>query len=206
MEIENQPQQDPEINAIGVIYLALKDLEEDARARVLSFVSNKLNQKRPKPDQPDRQIREAEAAPYAEPPAVADDEMDGISPAGRKWIARNGISPSSLGQLFSLGIDEIDLVSKQVPGEKKAQRLRNVFLLKGIAAYLGTGTARFTHEQVKEACSHYDAWDGSNFAVTLKSMNSDVSGTKEVGYTLTAKGLSEGTTLVKKMLGGNSSD
>ncbi|MBT1700285.1 hypothetical protein KK083_25585 [Fulvivirgaceae bacterium PWU4] len=191
---------DPEIIAISQVYAALKDLDADARSRVLVYVAGKFS------------ITNTIGAgkeisheiPVTQPEAVTvaiDDELEGISPAGKKWIARNGIKPSALGSIFSLGIDEIDLVSKSVPGSKKAQRMRNVFLLKGVSAYLGTGAARFTHEQIKETCLHYDAWDGPNFANIFKTMSAEVSGNKESGYTLTAKGLSEATSLVKSMTG-----
>ena len=88
--------------------------------------------------------------------------LEGVSPVALKWIARNKLDPSQLGAAFSLGVDEIDLVAQKVPGKnKKDQRsflkMRSVFLLDGIAAYLGTGVPRFTHEQVKEACVHYGA-------------------------------------------------
>jgi hypothetical protein len=190
--------EDPEIIAISQVYAALKDLDTDARFRVLSYVSGKFNI--PNTGSIDRDVISQISIPPIDAVSVADDPLEGISPAGKKWIARNGIKPSKLMSVFSLGIDEIDLISKSVPGNKKSQRMRNVFLLKGIAAYLGTGTARFTHEQIKEACLHYDAWDGANFATNFKSMLAEVSGGKDAGYILTAKGLSEATTLIKSML------
>ena len=75
--------------------------------------------------------------------------------------------------------------------------MHSVFLLKGVAAYLGTGAARFTHEQIKETCLHYDAFDSSNFAVYFKSLSAEVSGNKETGYTLTPRGLAAGTEMVR---------
>lgn len=193
--------EDPEITAISEVYIALKDLDSDARARVLNYVSRKFNISSYSIQDEDINL------PAPTPPSSSvevgnhDDELEGISPAGRKWIARNGIAPSKLMTIFSLGIDEIDLVSKSVPGTKKAQRMKNVFLLKGIAAYLGTGAPRFTHEQMKEACLHYDAFDAPNFSTTFKSMAADVSGGKDTGYTLTARGMAEAAKLVKGMLG-----
>ncbi len=194
--------EDPEIVAISEVYQALKELDADARIRVLNYVSGKFNISSPVKSNTDR---EDNSPPPTEPTfhttPAADDEFEGISPAGKKWITRSGIKPAKLMLVFSLGIDEIDLVSKSVPGNTKSQRMRNVFLLKGVAAYLGTGSARFTHEQIKETCLHYDAWDTANFANIFKTMSADVSGGKDTGYTLTAKGISEATTLVKNMSG-----
>jgi hypothetical protein len=80
--------------------------------------------------------------------------------------------------------------------------MRSVFLLKGVAAYLGTGAARFTHEQMKEACLHYDAFDAGNFATNFKGLASEVSGSKDSGYALTARGLASATEMVKTMTEG----
>lgn len=192
--------EDPEIIAINEVYIALKDLDADARARVLTYVANKFSiSYLPGKSYEKEDISQPATEPIYQ--TATDDEFEGISPVGKKWITRSGIKPSKLMSIFSLGIDEIDLVSKSVPGGKKAQRMRNVFLLKGIAAYLGTGSAKFTHEQIKETCLHYDAWDSPNFANIYKTMSPDVSGTKETGYTLTAKGISEATNLIKSITG-----
>lgn len=204
--------EDPEIVAISEVYLALKDLESDARSRVLNYVIDKFNiqnsvvANRSGYEPPQTHYSQQPLSPPTEigsqTTSTDYDEFEGISPAGKKWITRSGINVAKLMSIFSLGIEEIDLVSKSVPGDKKNQRMRNIFLLKGLAAYLGTGAARFTHEQAKETCLHYDAWDTGNFAVILKSMSADVSGTKDIGYTLTSKGLTEATSLVKAMSGG----
>jgi hypothetical protein len=79
--------------------------------------------------------------------------------------------------------------------------MRSVLLLKGIAAHLGTGVLRMTYEQLKEACLHYNAYDGTNFARYLKAFAVDVGGAKEAGYTLTARGLTAATDLIKELLG-----
>src|SRR3569833_2163130 len=59
-------------------------------------------------------------------------ESDGINPVALKWIKRSGLKATDLQPLFSLGIDEIDLVAKTIPGKSIRERLRNVLLLKGI--------------------------------------------------------------------------
>jgi hypothetical protein len=129
-----------------------------------------------------------------------DKDAEGISPSGRKWITRNGLQVSQLAQIFSLGGDEIDLIAKKVPGNNKAKRMRSVLLLKGIAAYLGSGAARFTYQEVKEASLHYDAFDSNNPNYAFKAAVSEVSGTKETGFTLTARGMAGAAELVKEML------
>jgi hypothetical protein len=195
---------DPEIVAISAVYAALKGLEPEAQARVLNYVALKLKIEAPKSgaDQAPRIGQEDRFDPrvdeeVAEDRDDADEELEGISPVAKRWMARNGLQANQLSTVFSLGVDEIDLIAKAVPGKNKKERMHSVFLLKGIAAYLGTGAARFTHEQMKETCLHYDAFDAANFAVYLKNLSSEVSGSKGTGYTLTSRGLTNATEMVK---------
>ena len=198
---------DPEIRAISEVYAALKVLEGPAQRRVVEYVGKKLAidlgtstfySAEQDPSEP--------AVPVRQPEIIEDDsegdELEGISPVARKWMARNDLAAEQLSRLFSLGVDEIDLVAKSVPGKTKKEKMRNVILLKGVAAYLSGGVARVTHDQVKEAAVHYDAYDSSNFASYLKTMSSEVTGSKEGGYSLPARGLASATELIKEMTAG----
>ena len=199
---------DPEIAAIGAVHKALEGLGPEALARVLKYVADKLKVNIPLPqEQHSLHQGRHEDAQEAIPTQVAveasgdsEDELEGISPIAKKWMSRNGLQAKALATIFSLGVDEIDLVAKKVPGEGKKDRMRNVLLLKGIAAYIGTGAARFTHEQLKEACLHYQAYDAANFATYMKRFSGDASGDKRTGYTLTPRGLNSATGLVKQIL------
>ena len=128
---------------------------------------------------------------------------DGINAIAQKWMKRNSLGVAQLSTIYSLGGDEIDLIAQSIPGKSKRQRMRNVLLLKAIAAYLGGGAARIAHEQLKETCLHYDALDSANFATHLKSFASDVSGTKHSGYTLTQRGVAAATDLIKQLIAAN---
>jgi hypothetical protein len=202
---------DPEITAISLVYSALKDLNADSQQRVIDYVSAKLDLSTRPPVLPAAQGFEttsmheeltAPTTPAVESLAADSDELEGISPVAIKWMRRNDLSAATVSRIFSLGIDDIDLVAKKVPGDTKTKRVRSVFLLKGIAAYLSTGAARMTHEQVKEACLHYDAYDSTNFAKYVKTLSAEVSGTKESGYTLTSRGLAAATETIKEMTAG----
>lgn len=192
---------DPEITAIGLVYDALRALDSEAQRRVLEYVAGKLGV-----PSPPRNTEQSRKIPDEEPIVApssrsteteATGESEGVSPVALKWMRRSGLTPSSLSALFSLGVDEIDLVAKKVPGSGKKDRMHSALLLKGIASYLSTGVARVTHEQLKEACLHYDAFDTANFARYLKDFAAEVAGTKESGYTLTARGLTNATEIIK---------
>lgn len=191
-----------ELIAMEAVHAALKELEPEIQKRVLNWVATTLNidySTRASSVQR-REEHEDSGRPDASPETEREDTsglLDGISPVAKKWITRNGLQPERLSTIFSLGGDEVDLIANTVPGSKKKERMRSVFLLKGVAAYLGTGAARFTHEQMKEACLHYDAFDAGNFAVHLKSFSGEVTGTKDTGYTLTPRGIANATEMVK---------
>lgn len=203
----------PEIRALDAVYGALEGLDPAVQLRVLRYAAEmvglNLNTTGDEPGADDHGMNQkadivVPLAPASASTEVASaDEFEGINAVALKWMRRSGLNPTSLQTLFSLGVDEIDLVAKKVPGESKKEKMHNVLLLKGIAAYLGTGAARVTYEQVKEACIHYAAYDMANFASYLKSFAGEVSGTKEAGFTLTARGIAAATELIKKMLGAN---
>ena len=194
---------DPEIAAISTVYQAVSSLDSAAQLRVLRYVAGKLGvspliEQAPSIDASwNAESLLEPSVPNTTRPELDDD--DGISPVALKWMKRNGLSADNLSSLFSLGVDEIDLVAKEIPGKGKKDRCFNVVLLKGIAEYLASGAARITQEQIKEACLHYDAFDAANFATYLKSFAPDLSGSKSSGFTLTARGLTNATALIKEI-------
>jgi hypothetical protein len=117
----------------------------------------------------------------------------------KKWVVRNGLSATQLSPVFSLGLDDIDLVARAVPGKSKRERHKNVVLLLGIASYLSNGSARMDDARLREALEHYNAYDPPNFAKYMKEFAPDVSGSRENGYTLTARGLAAGADIVREM-------
>jgi hypothetical protein len=197
----------PEIDAYRAVYLALKALDSAAQLGVLRYSAEMLGLKFEIPSAGDRRSSDYEENQTSDSGANASisdtqtsEDVEGINAVALKWMRRSNLNPKNLQKLFSLGIDEIDLVAKSVPGNSKRERMRHVLLLKAIAAYLGTGAARVTYEQLKEAALHYSAYDATNFAAHIRSFAPDVGGTKESGYTLTARGLTAATDLIREML------
>lgn len=192
---------DPEINAIATVFSALKSLEGDSAARVLDYVRRKLNLDK------SEDVRSSEIEPEARPDRISlsstssEATKEGVSPIADKWLRRSGLSLTQLDGVFNVGAaDEIDLVAAKLPGTKKAARVREVMLLKAIASYLSTGVPKVTHGVAKQTCEHYDAYDVANFSKTIKSLAPEISGSKQSGYTLTARGLAASADLIKRMI------
>lgn len=212
MTTEHDPieEEDTEFDAMRTVYTALKKLDTAAQNRVLDYVFRRLGLKdadrRLEPEGSGfsprdlaAEVKDDQSALQDEGDSATDDELAGVSPVALKWIRRNALKPSQLSTLFSLGLDDIELVATSVPGENKKEKMRNILLLTGAAGYLGTGAARTDDDKAREALGHYNAYDGKNFAAYLKDMAAEVSGTKASGYTLTARGLAGAAELVKTM-------
>ncbi|MEZ5283890.1 MAG: hypothetical protein R2712_03575 [Vicinamibacterales bacterium] len=205
-----EQEQDLELEAMARVYAALKPLESEAQVRVLDYVERRLALKRGSPPSQATTTTQQPAAATQEPTSVTEPEpedtldvgadgLDGVSPLAQKWMKRNGLTPAQMSELYSLGVDEIDLVAQSVPGDTTKDKLRSVLLLQGVAALLNGGTARITHDRLKQASVDYNADAGTNFAKHMKSFASEVSGSKEAGYTLTTKGLNSAKELIVKM-------
>jgi hypothetical protein len=200
--------EDPEISALMSVCSALSSLDSDAQQRVIDYVIKRLHLQQSArtdvdhpPAKPDVPFGHPAADDRSGAPASGETENDGISPVAAKWMRRNDLSVSHLAAVFSVGADEIDLIAKTVPGDSKKSRARSVVLLKAIAAYLSTGASRISAEQIKEACLHYDAFDQTNHSTYIKAMAAELGGGKTGGYTLTPRGLTAGTELIREMLG-----
>jgi hypothetical protein len=195
------------------VVAALKNLDAAAQQRVLDYAVRRLKLTSPGEDPPApprrRSSTEGEAEPVvvrrkAEPAEEQEDEeesdgLEGVNVVAQKWIKRSGLAESQVSALFSLGVDEIDLVARSVPGKTKIERLKNVLLLKGVAAYLSSGTPRVDWAKLKEAAGHYDADAGKNVTTYMKSFGAEASGSVASGYTLTSRGLTEAKELIKQM-------
>jgi hypothetical protein len=203
--------EDAELAAMQKVYSALKSLPPDGQQRVVDYVCKRLSlssehsrERVTGRDERRQEMAEStEIPPARDSEAIADldsgDDSDGINPVAQKWLRRNGLSAKGLEAIFSIGGDEIDLISESVPGESKKSRMKNVVLLASAAAYLASGAARVTDDKLREALRHYDAYDGANFSHYLKGLAAEVTGSRENGYTLTPRGLAGAATLLKEV-------
>ena len=212
---------DPELVALTNVCAALNDIDDESKLRVLEYAIKKFNLDIRLPSaivvtQPQSPIYNPQPHAIAhssapslpteellgseESPDDFDDDDIGISPVAIKWMKRNSLTMDQLGHLFSLGVDEIDLVASSVPGSSKNQRTRSVILLKGMAAYLGSGAARISAEQIKTTLLHYDAYDPPNHAKYIRGLASEVSGNKKSGYTLTVRGMTSATEIIQSLV------
>jgi hypothetical protein len=208
-----QLDRDPELDAMRTVYAALRALDAAAQQRVVEYVMHRLDIQRPSqaPDVGGGSVSLGELAKEArEQPAQAqeganleaDDELAGVSPVAKKWVRRNSLSAAQLSAVFSLGLDEIDLIARSIPGTSKRERHKNVLLLAGVASYLSSGSARVEDARLREALGHYNAYDQPNFAKYMREFGPEVSGSRENGYTLSARGLAAAADVIREIAQG----
>jgi hypothetical protein len=212
--------EDPEIAAMVAVIASLKGLDAPAQIRVLDYVLTRLGLTlikkqsaidtrerhgdvepvEPAPQETRGGVEESDKGRGAEVDDNDPDGLEGISPIARKWMKRNDLSSKRISQLYSLGVDEIDLVARKAPGKSARERLRQVMLLQGIASYLNGGVPKIDNEKLKEAISHYDADVGGNFATYAKEWAADIAGSRAAGdLTLTTRGLNAAKDLINQM-------
>ncbi|MGZ3656519.1 MAG: hypothetical protein ACXWR1_18695 [Bdellovibrionota bacterium] len=219
---EAREQNAKKVSAVSSVYEAIKELDAESAIQVLKIVADLVDPKsgeqkitnRDKPVEAPRakgyEAKENTIESTDEDGAIEEQAADhedaedefGLSAQGARWLKRNNIEASSASAIFSLGADEIEVVSNSIPGTSSAGKLRESFLLQGVTALLATGSPRFKHEDAKELCEHYGAWDPTNATKYIKRISSLVSGSRSTGYQLTAKGLLDAANLIKQMLGG----
>jgi hypothetical protein len=210
--------EDAELAAMAAVFNALRSLDIEAQNRVLEYVERRLGVQRTVAPlkknvqvhdvTPEQTRREPVTAASSERPLTSDQHeqeesegggLEGVSAIARKWLVRSGLTTDQVSRLFSLGVDEIDLVAANVPGKSTRERLHNVILLQGVAAYLNSGAPRVENEKLKEAIRHYDADVGGNFATYMKDWASEFAGSRAAGFTLTTRGLNSAKELIKQM-------
>jgi hypothetical protein len=203
---------DPELDAMRTVYGVLRGLDAAAQQRVIDYVTRRLEltptQRSGETPGSSFSPRDLALETREQPPLVQndaesddDDELAGVSPVAKKWVVRNSLTAKQLSSVFSLGADEIDLVARSIPGKSKREKHKNVLLLAGVASYLSGGSARVDDARLREALGHYNAYDQANFAKYMKEFAPDVSGTRENGYTLTARGLAAAADVIREMTG-----
>src|SRR6266849_5896529 len=210
---EQKNDHDLELNAMAIIYAALKPLDSEAQGRVFDYVRNSFSLKdNPTFESARKQIVTIDhgaeegggGGPQREPgkgdsaAEEAVEGLEGVSPVAQKWMRRNSFSASQISSLFSLGVDEIDLIANSVPGKSKREKFHNVLLLQGIASYLGSGAPRIDDNKLRQAAGHYGADPERNLWNYIKGLAADVSGSSSSGFTLTARGLTSATELIRQ--------
>lgn len=176
----------------GKVLKLIKPLSSEERKRVIQAALVLLGET-PVVAPPNSPSGEADA-----PPAGPSAEKFKF-PKANSWVMQNSITRAELDNVFHIGEGAADIIGA-IPGANKRVQTINVYILIGLAQLLVSGDPSFTDEAARAACQAAGCFDRSNHATILSSgRGSDITGSKEKGWTLTAPGLKRAAALVKEM-------
>lgn len=122
----------------------------------------------------------------------------GLPPRARTWMKHNGLTTDQIHQVFHLGSGGVEIIASEIPGKNNRERVRNAYVLQGIANLLSSGDARFDDVAGRALCESRGFYDGTNHMKYMKGGN-EFTGSKDKGWTLTAPGLKHGAGLVASL-------
>jgi hypothetical protein len=184
-----------EIEALAAIDAALSNLDDqEARERVIRWAIAKFAKTgQGSMDVEGDSTSASRVGVHAEGPA-----SNSLNPSAALWLRRNAISSDqSLSMIFSLDQQELDVIAAEVQGDTVKKRMRSVFLLRGVCGLLRSGEFKFSDDEARMTCKHYNAYDKNNFANYVKSISDEVVGSRTSGYALTPKGQKAAADLIK---------
>jgi hypothetical protein len=126
----------------------------------------------------------------------------GPSARSRVWMKQNGLSVEQVSQVFHISTDDAEIIAHDVPGKTRRDKVRNAYILIGVARYLFSGDARFDDDTARVVCERYGFYDHTNHMKYMKGGN-EFTGSKEKGWILTAPGLKHGAAIVQEIADGD---
>jgi hypothetical protein len=136
--------------------------------------------------------------------ADVDEDPDGgtLPIRARTWMKQNGLSLEQLHQVFHITDGDVEIIAADVPGDGRRERVRNAYVLLGIARLLSTGDAQFDDAGARALCERSGFYDQTNHMKYMRGGN-EFTGSKDKGWTLTAPGLKHGAGVVKTLISSN---
>lgn len=176
------------IQVVGSVVEQLTPLSSEERLRVIQAVLALLGEK---PATPLSQH-------LGDPKAVREAaEVSGFPPRVGTWMRQNQILPEQLENVFHKSEDGFDLIASEIPGKTNREKVRNAYVLLGLARFLYSGEGKFDDKPARALCERYGFFDSTNHMKYMKG--SEFAGTKDKGWTLTAPGLKRGAALIKEI-------
>ena len=127
-----------------------------------------------------------------------DEGASDLPPRARTWMKHNGLALEQIHQVYHLDSTGVEVIASEIPGSNNRERVRNAYILEGIASLLQSGDARFDDVAARALCDIRGFFDGTNHMKYMKGGN-EFTGSKDKGWTLTAPGLKVGASLVTQL-------
>jgi hypothetical protein len=122
------------------------------------------------------------------------DNLNTFSPRVRTWMRQSDLSLDALQLAFHVEEGAVEIIA-EIPGRNNKEKVRNAYILTGIASFLQTGEQRFDDAAARGLCERVGIYDGTNHSKYMKG--SEFTGSRERGWTITIPGLKAGAALIK---------
>lgn len=139
------------------------------------------------------------ASREASEPIKTSQETDGLSAKSKTWIKQNGITIAQLEQLFDISSDGVPVIAPEVPGKSDKEQTLNAYILNGVSRFLASGDTSFDDKAARKLCENLGCYNSGNHATYMSNKGNLLTGSKAVGWKLTAPGLKHGANLIKQL-------
>lgn len=123
-----------------------------------------------------------------------------IHPRVTSWLSQNNLSVVDLERVYFIQDDRIELIIHDVPGNNRAEKATNIYILCGIIGFLSEGTPSFQDDLARKYCIQLGCYDKNNHSKTLKKIGNSIIGNKKQGWTLTSPGLDNAAEIIYKII------
>ena len=114
------------------------------------------------------------------------------------FFARYGISEKQWTRVFHRNGDSFTVIVRELKVKHKSQKQVRLALLLGLAAIVEGNDTVITRDALVAACEEYAAYDGPNFAASMKR-NKDLFIARGEGWTLTVPGRDKAAEVVQEL-------
>lgn len=87
------------------------------------------------------------------------------------------------------------MIAAQIPGRSNRDKVRNAYILTGVAQFLRTAETSFDDKAARKLCEESGFYDHTNHSKYLKGGN-EFTGTSKKGWKLTSPGLKAAAALI----------
>ena len=130
------------------------------------------------------------------------DNPEGISTKASGWMKKYGIGADQLGHVFTVSVEEVDVIAASLPGGSKRQKTLEAYVLCGLRSFIHGGEGRFDDKEARALCLKLGCYDPANHSNYMKAFSNLITGSKDIGWRITNPGFERAAQIVKQLTGG----
>ena len=116
----------------------------------------------------------------------------------RTWMKQNHLSLEQIHEVFHVSEERAEVIAAEIPGKNNREKVRNAYVLCGVAGLLASGDVKFDDKAARSLCEVSGFYDHTNHMKYMKGGN-EFTGSKDKGWTLTAPGLRHAAIVISEI-------